>query len=221
MFLFEKSLNTDSYVYFHLLSGQDICIKPQNFVHEFFDKNRGKEFLSFSGKDWQDRAQSRVKYYHIECGRNRIKRLANKVFVKVQKILHIDRRKKCGLIFVGGSNWVSITENFCRYLVDNKKFILKTFKKTYCADELFVHTMAYNSEFKKDIYMINEKELNDDADIDMCYANMRKIDWVRGKPYTFDCDDFDDIINSPFIFIRKVDDSNGLSDKILQYLNLY
>lgn len=47
---------------------------------------------------------------------------------------------------------------------------------------------------------------------------MRKIDWNRGSPYTFVEDDYEEVISSPYIFVRKVDEKSGLPDKILKYL---
>ena len=34
---------------------------------------------------------------------------------------------------------------------------------------------------------------------------MRYIDWKRGNPYIFRKDDYDQLINSPFLFARKFD----------------
>lgn len=155
----------------------------------------------------------------MQSGRNNIKAYINSAFVKIQKLLRIDRRKKCDLTFVGGSNWVSITNDFCTYLLENKDVIFKIFKHTRCADEVFIHTMAYNSEFKNSIYLINERETDDNADEIQYRSNMRIIDWSRGNPYTLDCDDFDWVINSPYMFMRKADSQNGLPQKILEWLD--
>ena len=43
------------YAYYHLLSGADLPIKSQDYIHEFFHKNSGKEFVGF----WQDAAHQR------------------------------------------------------------------------------------------------------------------------------------------------------------------
>ena len=47
-----------------------------------------------------------------------------------------------------------------------------------CTDEVFLHTLAWNSDFKDSI-------LND---------ALRYIDWKRGRPYTFRVEDFDALI---------------------------
>lgn len=45
--LFETALKNGTYVYYHLLSGTDLPIKSQDYIHEFFHKNSGKEFVGF------------------------------------------------------------------------------------------------------------------------------------------------------------------------------
>lgn len=42
-----KSAIENEYKYYHLLSGSDLPIKSQNYIHEFFEKNFGKEFVAF------------------------------------------------------------------------------------------------------------------------------------------------------------------------------
>lgn len=53
--LFETALKNGPYAYYHLLSGADLPIKSQDYIHEFFHKNSGKEFVGF----WQDAAHQR------------------------------------------------------------------------------------------------------------------------------------------------------------------
>ncbi len=219
LLLFELAISHGKYQYLHLLSGQDLCYKSPLDLHKFFDANNGKEFLCFCGKDWQNKAQERVKYYYLNRGRNRLKIILNKIYIGIQKCLHINRLRKNNLIICGGSNWASITSDFANYLISNKKQILKTFSHSFCADELYKHTYAFNSEFKNNIYYLNNSEKNDDSDSKMYIANMRYIDWVRGKPYLFVESDFEDIMASPYMFIRKVSNSNNLPKMILSELS--
>mgnify|MGYP002245793519 CR=1 FL=1 len=43
--LFETALSHGSYAYYHLLSGTDLPIKSQDYIHAFFQQNAGKEFV--------------------------------------------------------------------------------------------------------------------------------------------------------------------------------
>ena len=36
-----------SYQYYHLISGVDIPLKSQDYIHNFFDRHNGREFLGF------------------------------------------------------------------------------------------------------------------------------------------------------------------------------
>ena len=83
---------------------------------------------------------------------------------------------------------------------------------------MFVQTMAYNSPFKQNLFIPCQSGLKSYGEEYACLANMRKIDWNRGSPYTFVEDDYEEVISSPYIFVRKVDEKSGLPDKILKYL---
>ena len=45
--LFEAALGNGPYAYYHLLSGVDLPIKTQDYIHEFFREHAGKEFVGF------------------------------------------------------------------------------------------------------------------------------------------------------------------------------
>lgn len=68
--LFETALSHGSYAYYHLLSGTDLPIKSQDYIHAFFQQNAGKEFVGF----WQDAAHQRdlerkvFRYYFLQKG---------------------------------------------------------------------------------------------------------------------------------------------------------
>jgi hypothetical protein len=77
------------------------------------------------------------------------------------------------------------------------------FRNSYCGDEVFVQTVAANSEYAGRLFM---PQCNDDH-----FACARLIDWERGNPYIWRTEDFDLIKSSPCMFARKFDlsvDSN-------------
>ena len=53
-----------------------------------------------------------------------------------------------------------------------------------------------NLDFKDRIYKFDCRE----------ESVMRKIDWSRGSPYTFREEDFEEIIKSPYLFVRKIEE---------------
>jgi hypothetical protein len=207
------------YDYYHIISGNDLMIRKKSDFDLFFEDNKGKEFITYCGKDWQNEAQNRVKYRYLAGGKDTFKSKVSSFLVKIQKLLHKNRIRKCKLSIVGGCNWVSITNNATKLVLDNKKVIKKIFNHGYCVDELFIHTIIYNSDLKNNIYYLNQSDINDDTDFNMYKANQRYIDWVRGKPYTFKLEDFNQLIDSKLMFARKFDStiSKELIDKIVEF----
>lgn len=155
--LFETALSHGSYAYYHLLSGTDLPIKSQDYIHAFFQQNAGKEFVGF----WQDAAHQRdlerkvFRYYfftkrlkdkeHLLHG---ITALIRNLILAVQKISHY--RRKQTFEFKKGGNWISITENAVKYLLQYKEIVLNRMKYTLCADEysfkLFYGTLLFEKE---------------------------------------------------------------------------
>ena len=158
LLLFEMASKNGKYAYYHLLSGVDLPLVNQDEIHDFFDKNLGKEFVVFDNHEAiLDGALERVKFFHFFVSWSRSnskikKRLFGKIhFVQLafEKFLKINRVKKYDLYFRKGANWVSITDEFVRYVLSKKNEVKKIFKHSYCADELFIQTLLYNSEFYK------------------------------------------------------------------------
>lgn len=183
------------YQYYHLMSGVDMPLKSQDYIHNFFNKNYGTQFVHFEKKIIDDEAYQRVSKYHLFCGKNRniLVKILNRIIIGLQ--FGIDRTRKNKLIYQKGANWFSITDDLVKHIIENKKFIEKNFKYTICADEMFLQTMIINSKF---IDKISSNNFNDDYSTIMYY-----IDWKRGKPYEFTNDDYDELMKSNMLFARK------------------
>lgn len=219
--LFEAAYNNENnYSYYHLLSGADLCLKSQKQIHDFFDGNGGN-FLTFCGNDWNNIAIDRIKYYHLNNLKNNLICKIDKFSVKVQKCLKINRLKKINMKILGGSQWTSLNNDAVKYILDNKDVIKKMFNHCNCGDELYKQTLLYNSFLKDTIYLIKINDINDDKDPDMWNANMRYIDWIRGKPYVFNNEDYNTLINSKYMFARKFDykKDKEIINNIVNYTN--
>lgn len=198
--LFETALSHGPYAYYHLLSGTDLPIKSQDYIHAFFQQNAGKEFVGF----WQDAAHQRdlerkvFRYYfftkrlkdkeHLLHG---ITALIRNLILAVQKISH--HRRKQTFEFKKGGNWISITENAVKYLLQYKEIVLNRMKYTLCADEIFIQTILWNSPFRERMHCTNNANT----------GSMREIDWEHGSPYIWQDHDYQTLINSNKIFARK------------------
>lgn len=188
--------------YYHLISGVDLPIKSHKEILDFFDKNFGKEFIEFDDEYEKEKIEYRIRYYHFlqdKVGKRRGiigKFLYNieRIIVKIQKILRINRIKNCEEYFYKGTNWFSITHDLAVYIVNKEKQIRSQYKYTYCADEVFLHTIVRNSEF-------SNRVVND------C---LRYIDWDRGQPYVFTEEDFELLTNSDKIWARKFSEEKDI-----------
>jgi len=192
-----------NYSYYHLISGNDLLLKKIDEIYHFFEENRGYEFVAYTNIDKQTESDiERIKYYHI-LNRNRrhpnkfIRNISTKIYYKllsIQKKLRVNRLKKKNLQIRKGANWFSITNNLAKYILTKKKEIYKIYKYSNCADELFIQTIVYNSEFKDKLYLKYNNE----------HKNIKRyIDWNRGEPYTFTKKDYNELINSDAFFARK------------------
>lgn len=219
--LLEKAIKIGRYLYYHLLSGQDLPIQTQDYIHKFFNENRGKEFIHFQSLKFS--YYDRVRYYYffqdyLGRGKKNIRKKIvysiNVVLLKLQKIMRLHRN--LNVSFQKGSNWFDITDDFARYVISEKKWIEKTFKYTFCGDEIFLQTLCFNSNFKNNLY---DKHYDNNV-----IANMRLIDWTRGDPYVFCKEDFVELKQSNMLFARKfscTDDSIIISCLEKEYGNEY
>lgn len=199
--LFERAFSQGPYAYYHLLSGVDLPIKSQDYIHAFFQKNQGKEFVGF----WTNAAHLRdlhrkvYRYYlftrYFKGGNalvHGVCALSRNLFLALQKATRY-KRNQGGLIFQKGFQWVSITQGFCAYLLSQKENVFHTFRYTLCPDEIFIQTVLWNSSFREHIY---NKE-------NALIGSMRYIDWERGNPYVWQEKDTDELLSSLYLFARK------------------
>lgn len=185
--------------YYHFMVGVEFPLKNQNYIHKFFEHNAGYEFIGFDQKD--NNFEERVKYYHVfnEYARNNtyFQKILNKIRifgVAVQRLFNIDHSKKFGLVLKkGNANW-SITHDLAYYIVTHEQTTEKIYRHSFCGDEVFIHTLVYNSRFRKNIYDPNDE----------CHSSMRITTWDN-KYNRYYVKDVDLLLNSGRLFARKID----------------
>ena len=204
--LFETAHRNHHYDYYHLLSGVDLPLKSQDYIHRFFAENAGKEFVGY----WNDashirdldRKVSRY-YFFLRYYKDRkhplhgLTSFCRNMALAVQKLFHL--RRKADYEFKKGFQWLSITDAFCSYLIQQKPAVMKRFRHTLCPDEIFLHTVLWNSPFRKNIYCHDDPQK----------GSMRLIDWQRGNPYVWQDSDFDELMSSDALFARKFSSSGN------------
>lgn len=200
MVLLKEAVKTE-HAYYHLLSGMDLPIKSQEQIFAFFEKYNGLEFVDEDGAAISEAALSRVKYTHKFYGKaGSVKDILGALSVKGQKLLGVDKTQKYGnIIFQKGRNWFSITHGLAKLVVEKEDWIQEVFGQSVCGDELFLQTVARNSEYAEKICNPNTMPEIPDT---------RYIDWKRGSnnnPYVFREDDFEELKNALGLFARKFD----------------
>lgn len=207
LLLFKTAINSGDYSYIHLISGADLPLKSQNYIHSFFSSlTPGTNIVTFShGEAIRKNVEFKTRYYHPFVENQRFRKDGNpghllkdftaKLFrqlsVKSQKAVGY-RRKWVGLELKKGSQWVSITKDLAKYLVAREEFILRKFRGVICSDEIFLHTMIFNSPYAGTIWDYKGEK-----------TSTRHIDWKRGTPYVWREEDFDELIKSEALFARK------------------
>ncbi|MED4965374.1 beta-1,6-N-acetylglucosaminyltransferase [Heyndrickxia coagulans] len=209
------------YSYYHLLSGLDLPLQNQDFIHDFFEKNNGKQFLTYTDHSIYKKAKvyERVKYYyhfnHVPYFK--LRHILTRAEIEFQKIIGINRWNSNQAELTFGSNWFSINDDLANYIVDNEDWIRKHFSRTYCSDELFIHTLVSNSTFYDQVYI---KEGVKDQPEDK-QGNLRYINWWDGSPYVWKEEDYDYLVkvrNKGYLFSRKFDESvdSNIIKKIIE-----
>ncbi len=206
--LFETAFKSGTYDYFHLLSGADLPIKSQAYIHNFFEEYRGKEFISFwrSERATAD-ARYKVERYHygMRLEKKPMPRLLSIALAKARFLLASFLYKLLGARkspweIVKGGQWISISLKLVKALMEHKEEIRKTFAHTRASDEIFVQSIVLSTpELKERVY---SWESNNSA-------AMRATLWENGadSPKTFTMKEQDFLLNTPNLFARKFSSS--------------
>ena len=199
--------NYDRYIF---ISAQDVPLKTNKEIVDFFDTNKNKEYISYESinnseamyKEMSFRLNSYNfgKLYRLIFHRNIRELLSNFPLIK--------RTTPENIYY--GSQWWNLTNNAIKYILDYTKQnpnFLKRFNYTWGSDEFYFQSILLNSEFK-------------DNCINDC---LRYLIWGVGTPINFTIKDYDDIKNNinNNIFARKFDEDidNTIIDKLYEDLN--
>ncbi|MBD8349698.1 beta-1,6-N-acetylglucosaminyltransferase [Dysgonomonas sp. HGC4] len=199
LFLFREA-SKSKYQYYILISAQDIPL----ISNEAIKRRLKEEDTSYVVSDklplpqWKfnggfDRVQ--LFWESDIIGNSLWDKLKRKVICNIkknQRKYNFRRPLYKDVEYYGGSTWVILRYDAMEYLlnfIDKNPKYLKTFKYSYCADELWLQTILGTSDCKTK----NE--------------HITYLDWFTGPEYprTLRIDDYDAIINSPHFFARKFD----------------
>lgn len=177
--------------YINLLSGADYPLQSPRQIHDFLLRSKGKNFMEYYSvhNEWTE-AVPRLTEYHLTNfnfpGKYLVQKWMNKLLPA--------RTMTAGLEPVGRSQWMTLTMDAVRYMLDylnNHTEVVRFFKLTWAPDEIIFQTILYNSPFRSSL-------VND---------NLRYIDWSKGQasPKVLKEEDLDRMLASGKLFARKFD----------------
>lgn len=204
----DKTLNDGNYNRIVLLSGQDYPIKSMNYIFDFFENNKGKNFIQYfklPSEIWNDGGLSRIKNYHYRIfGKEYTDppvsepiHLYSKMFYKILKLrFRKPREFPEGLQPYGGFQWWRITAEAAKEImnfIDKRPDYLEYHKYSGGVDEIFFQTILLNSK--------NDTLLNSLVNDDLTY-----IEWKnKPNPEILTKSDFETIKKTNALFARKFD----------------
>lgn len=182
-----------------LLSGDDVPIKSDKNINKILSDNNLKNLIHYQDVrsnyvDPMDRVGYRYPKFFFKKENKLLRKIFNlfKFFFKNKELLI----NKCPKLYKGTS-WIGVnhaTLNYILNFVKTNTWYEKIFKQSFCADEIFFHTIIKENP-KLENY--SNKSLRSDA--------LRYIDWETGPEYPrlLNETDFLKITNSNMIFARK------------------
>ena len=187
------------YSHYHLISGVDLPLKNQDYIHSFFAQHHGKEFVGLHQRPMNSHADRALHYWHPFTRSFRgsgcvfaIKRILRYLVVQTQVLLGI--RRNTTIPFHKGGQWVSITRGLIDYLLEQEERAFTIFSRTFGADEYFVPTLIWDTPFMERLF---------DA-TDESRGAMRYIGWrADGQLIDFTPQDLPALQQTEYLFARK------------------
>ena len=198
--LFHAVVDSGSqYSHHHLISGVDLPLKNQDYIHSFFAQHQGKEFVGLHQRPMNSHADRALHYWHPFTRSFRgsgcvfaIKRILRYLVIQTQVLLGI--RRNATIPFHKGGQWVSITRELIDYLLEQEDRAFTIFSRTFGADEYFVPTLIWDTPFMERLF---------DA-TDESRGAMRCIGWrADGQLIDFTSQDLPALQQTEYLFARK------------------
>ena len=197
--LFAEAVSHGPYQYYHLLSGVDLPVKSQDYIHAFCERNAGKEFIGYTLTEITPEIVRKVRRWHLfpEDFKNTsiVKRALRAACIRLQELLGIYRNRN--IPFKKGSQWVSVTDAMARHFLSHRAWAQKVFSHSFCADEMVMQTLAWQPPFRERLY-------NTEADGAGC---LRAIGWKDGQIIDWTARDLPALEASEALFARKFNES--------------
>lgn len=191
----------------HLLSGLDLPLKSQDYIHDYFLSFPNVEFIDFGSNI--EIFKRRLDYYHFFVKYIKTYKIANlmrHMLLFIQKPF-VHRLKNSPYTFKYGSEWCSLSLKAVRKIVSDYFVYKNCFKYSLAPDECY-----------KQMILFSDKSFEF-----FSKGNMRYIDWKGQKdsPRTLTMEDLDSLMDSDCLFARKFNEKidNDIISVITNYIS--
>lgn len=192
------------YTYYHLLSGVDLPLKSQDYIHNFFAQHEGREFVGYySGADLEVSIDRKVRRRHIFASDFKgsgpiflLKKVLRFAWLRTQFALGLRRYQD--IEFKKGTQWVSLTHAFVGYMLERRAETERLYRQSFCADEIFVQTLLWHSPYREQIFDLEHEGRG-------C---MREIGWSDNTLYDYSLRDKAHLLRSEGLWARKFNSSD-------------
>lgn len=227
--MLRTALNSDKhYDYFVLLQNLDYPIRSNEKIEEFFEKNKGTEFIRgckiARTKDWHYSRKYKIlnerdDEFYI-TNKSKIRKYLRYMRLAIQSVTTIGfngvikEGNNAYDIYYGTAQW-AITRDCAQHMISFEKTHPKfneRMKQIQFPDEEYFHTVVHNSDFKYHCVKFDEPEQR-------WLVNWRNIHYFEfPKEVTvFEEKDYEKIMKQDVLFIRKV--KTGVSDLLMDKID--
>lgn len=225
--LIKKALASSiDYDRFILLSGLDYPLYSNKKIFEFFRLNKDTEYIKalnlsilFEPPKMLERIE--IHHYFRDCNISNVflKRLITGGSLKIMKLLPFRKKK----LFLNspvyeGSQWWALTKECLVYIQmyceAHKKELKKYFQHSFAPDELYFHTIVFNSRFKTKSLLHNTNYYPGLVGLTpLHYIEYNKTIEIYVEK------DYSKLLSSKKMFCRKV--RTDISDELLNRIDKY
>ena len=207
--LMKAARENGPYFYYHFMQGESYPLKSQHYIYQYFEQKKDKILVCID--NYQDVSQRVKTIYLFNESYGKFSKIDMKLanfttkFSDFQNKIGFDRFRKFNLEIRKGFCLWSIPNDFLEYLLEKEKLVHKIFKYSYCCDEIYIQTLAYNSKFRDRINFDKEQKYSTSK----WYSTWSLKEGRPGHYFRFE--DIPNIINSDCLFARKFTGQEGLA----------
>jgi len=136
--------------YFILLSGSEFPLRSREYIHQFMELNRGREFITMSKMPAPGKPLSRLNTLRFPSTRP-ILRFLFRALAKVGLAQRDYKKYFRNLEPYSGITWWALSREACKYIIDftqHDESLAMFCENIHAPEETFIHTILGNSPFE-------------------------------------------------------------------------